>query len=355
LEEKKMPEQGYFHRVHAKTPTRFWINNPTLEQAKKAIEAGAVGCTTNPSYVSKLFHSEEDFAWVARIIDLLVPYEGNDSILASKVQSAMVSRISELFMPMYRASEGKSGFVTIQGDPFAEENAERILAEGFENRKIGENIIVKVPVTVPGISAIGQLVEKNIPTMATEVMSLAQTVSICEAYLDASKISGKAPLFYVTHITGILDDHFRKTAAERKLDISPEALKYAGLSIAKREYALLSERHYPGIMIGGGARKLEDFTELVGGNLAITINWEGTADTLLAMDGPVVSRIGADVELRLVDELKEKLPDYSRAYDVEGMKPDEYYDYGGVELFRNSFMKGWRQLVDLIAERRRMR
>ena len=38
-------ENTYFHRVHAQTPTRFWINNVTREQAHLAIEAGAVGCT----------------------------------------------------------------------------------------------------------------------------------------------------------------------------------------------------------------------------------------------------------------------------------------------------------------------
>ena len=55
-----MTAKGYFHRVQAETPTRFWVNNPTLEQAKQALAEGAVGCTTNPSYVSKLFSSPED-------------------------------------------------------------------------------------------------------------------------------------------------------------------------------------------------------------------------------------------------------------------------------------------------------
>jgi transaldolase len=130
-------------------------------------------------------------------------------------------------------------------------------------------------------------------------------------------------------------------------------LKLAGLAVAKREYALLKERGYPGIMLGGGARKLEDFTELVGGDLAITINWDGTAQVLIDQDKPVVSRIGAAVDPALVAELYAKLPDFARAYDVDGMKPGEYYDFGGVELFRNSFLKGWRLLLEFIAERRR--
>lgn len=348
-----MHDRGYFHRISAGTPTRFWINNPTLGQARRALDAGAVGCTTNPSYLSKLFGSEEDMRVLCRVIDLLLPYETEDPLVAAKAQGFMVARIADEFLPLYRESGGKAGFVTIQGDPFRETEAADIIAEGLENRSLSENIMVKIPVTEPGIEAIRFFVEQNIPSMATEVMGISQAIAICEAYQAASTATGHAPAFYVTHITGILDDHFRATVTASRLDISPEAMKYAGLAVAKRQYALLKERGYPGTMIGGGARKLEDFTELVGGDLAITINWEGAADTLIAADGPVVSRIDAQVDPRLVAELQATLPDFTRAWDPEGMTPPEFYDYGGVELFRNAFMKGWKQLLALVAERRR--
>ena len=348
-----MNAHGYFHRVQAETPTRFWINNPTIAQAEKALEAGARGCTTNPSYVSKLFDSPDDYRQVLRAVDLLVPYEPDDSIVAAKVQKAMVSRLSDLFLPLYEESKGSAGFVTIQGDPFTETSARSIIDEGVENRKIGPNITIKIPVTAPGIEAISYFVERDVPTMATEVMGLSQVIAICEAYREAAAAAGHDSVFFITHITGILDDHFKQVVAEGNIDISPEALKYAGLSIAKREYQLIKERGYPGTMIGGGARKLEDFTELVGGDLAVTINWEGTAKALLDKDEPVRPRIDVPIDARIVAECTEKLPDYSRAYEPEGMKPAEFYDYGGVALFRSSFMKGWKQLLALISERRK--
>ncbi len=344
---------GYFQRVRREMDTRFWVNNPTIEQATQAIEAGAVGCTTNPSYVSKLFNSPADFAYVERTIDILIPHISDDTELACLVQRIMVSRLSDIFMPMYDASGGKAGFVTIQGNPFTEEHAEDIISDGLENRKIGENITVKIPVTVPGIKAIAELVKRDIPTMATEVMGLSQAVSICEAYKEVSEECGHTPPFFVTHITGILDDHFKRVIKEKNLDIPDDVIKWAGLSVAKREYALLKQRDYPGIMIGGGARKLEDFTELVGGELDITINWKGTADILIDKDFLVESRIDAYPDEEIIEQLMTDLPDFSRAYNIDGMVPEEYYDYGGVELFRTSFMKGWQMLMNLINERRR--
>jgi len=343
----------YFHRVHNETQTRFWINNPTLEQAKLAIEAGAIGCTTNPSYVSKLFSSEEDRRVVNRAIDLLLPYEKNDSIVASKVQQMMVARLADLFLPLYEKSGGREGLVTIQGNPFAETDTALIVEEGLENRKIGENVCIKIPVTTWGIEAIRAMVEQNIPTMATEVMGLSQAVSICEEYQKASRESGNTPPFFVTHITGILDDHFKRVIKENNLKLDEKLVTYAGLSIAKKEYELLKSRNYPGIMIGGGARKLEDFTELVGGDLHITINWTGTAETLIEADMEAVSRIEENLSDDEMQLLKDQLPDYGRALDVDGMQVDEYYDYGGVELFRTSFQKGWNELLALIAQRRR--
>ena len=348
-----MIHSTYFHRVQAETSTRFWINNPTLDEARKALNAGAVGCTTNPSYVSKLLASPADAAYVDRAIAMLIPYIPDNSQVAAIVQRLMVARLSELFMPLYDATAGKQGFVTIQGDPYDEIDAAKIVEDGLKNRIAGPNIMVKIPVTIPGIKAIKDFVKLDIPVMATEVMGLSQAVAIAEAYEEIAKQSGNTPPFFVTHITGILDDHFKRVIESQGIEISKDAVAWAGLSIAKKQYALYKDRQYQGLMIGGGARKLEDFTELVGLDMHITINWKGSAQTLLDIDGPVVSRAASYPGQKVIDELLKKLPDYRRAYEVDGMKPDEFYDYGGVELFRTSFMMGWNMLLDRIVTQRR--
>lgn len=342
----------YFKRVHEQTPTRFWVNNPTIEQAKRAIEAGAIGCTTNPSFVSKLLGDREEAEIVRRTVDLLLPYEQDDSIVAAKVQQMMIGRLADLFLPLYEESDGKEGLVTIQGDPHRETDASAIIEEGLENVHVAKNVCIKIPVTTWGIEAIETMVKHNIPTMATEVMGLSQMISISEAYVQASKSSGFTPPFWVTHITGILDDHFKRVIKEQNLNIDEELLAYAGLSIAKTQYELFKKKNYPGIMIGGGARKLEDFTELVGADMHITINWGGTADELIALDKPVESRIDYNLTQEQIDQLRRELPDYDRALQVDGMSVEEYFDYGGVELFRTAFQKGWDELLAYIAERR---
>ena len=46
--------KGYFRRVLEQASTDLWVNNPMPEQAKRAIEVGAVSVSTNPTYPSKL-------------------------------------------------------------------------------------------------------------------------------------------------------------------------------------------------------------------------------------------------------------------------------------------------------------
>ena len=42
----------YLERINEQTPTRMWVNNPTPSEAKKGLEAGTFGATSNPTYLS---------------------------------------------------------------------------------------------------------------------------------------------------------------------------------------------------------------------------------------------------------------------------------------------------------------
>ncbi|MFW5846186.1 MAG: hypothetical protein ACOCXJ_08160, partial [Planctomycetota bacterium] len=44
----------YFARVHGTTPTRAWVNNPSVEDVKRAISLDITRGTTNPAFASKV-------------------------------------------------------------------------------------------------------------------------------------------------------------------------------------------------------------------------------------------------------------------------------------------------------------
>ena len=84
----------------------------------------------------------------------------------------------------------------------------------------------------------------------------------------------------------------------------------------------------------------------------VTINWKGTADRLIEQDPPVVPRMDSPAPRRVVDELLEKIPDFRRAYQEDGLRREEFAEFGPVVLFRNMFLKGWDFLLSTIGERR---
>ncbi|MCX7950060.1 MAG: hypothetical protein N2509_08105 [Treponemataceae bacterium] len=345
-----MPK-GYFHRVHQETPTRLWINNPSASDMENALAAGANNCTPNPSYCSKLLQSEP--AYIKAVIRDTVrahPSLSTDQ-LAIEVIKTVSKRILERFYPLYQSSKGLQGYVTIQDDPRKDYDAEHTVQAHLEFAKLGKNFMAKIPVIAGGCEAIEELVERNIPVCATEIFSIAQALDICQRYQRASQKSGNRPPFYVTHITGILDQYFAEVVKSEKISLDPSILSQAGTIIARKEYRLLKERKLPGTLLGGGARNLTHFTEFVGGDFHITINWS-TAEELIQKDPPVEKRIDTPTPQEVVEELSAKLPGFHRAYEEDGMKLEEFADFGPVMLFKTMFLNGYIRLLDEIAETR---
>lgn len=341
--------ENYFQRVHAQTPTRFWINNVTRRQAELSIAAGAVGCTQNPSYTWKMMDNAEEKDYVDGILKAILAEEKDDNLALVRLQRELIGGVANYFKPMFDASKGKFGYVSIQGDPFRED-AKSIIDFARFNRKAGENIMAKIPAVEEGLKAMETLIKERVPINATECMAVRQVLDVCEIYEKTTRnMVNPAPMYYSV-ITGIFDEHIKKVVERDSIDISPDYVYQSGMAVAKKIYALVKQGAYNCHYIGGGARGLHHFTEMVGADCVVTINWVGTADRLIEQDPPVVSRFYNPVPAAVVDELLEKIPDFKKAYMINGIAPAEYEDYGPVVLFRSSFEDAWKKALNRIAE-----
>jgi len=339
--------KGYFHRVHDLTPTKFWINNPTREEADWALEEGALGCTCNPSYCGKmLFDRPNEKEYASQLLDEIIKEVDTATAAEEELQRRLVSIIAKKFMPVYEKYPRENGYVSIQGDPINEHDSAVIIREARKNRAISENICCKIPTTESGLKAMETLVAEDIPINATEVFAIQQALDLCELYERVSKSSGKRPKFYISHITGIYDEYLKEVADRDGIDISPDILWQSGLSIARKLYQIYIDRGFHVTFIGGGARGTHHFTEMVGGDVCVTINWSGTVDKLLKEDPPVVERLFNPVPEYVVEELSEKFPDYLKGYLEGGISSSEYDDFGPLVKFRNSFVRDWNKVLE---------
>ncbi len=336
----------YFQRVHALTPTKFWINNPTRQEADRALAEGALGCTCNPSYCGKmLFDRPEEGDYASLLLDEVIKNADSATNAEEELQRRLVAVIAEKFIPLYSRHPREHGYVSIQGDPVNEDDPQVIIREARKNRSVGENICCKIPTTEAGLIAMETLVAEDIPINATEVFAIQQALDLCELYEKVSKASGKHPKFYISHITGIYDAYLSEYAEREHIDISPDILYQAGLSIARKLYQIYVDRGYPVTFIGGGARGTQHFTEMVGGDVVVTINWKGTADRLIEENPPVIERLLNPVPDYVTEELLEKLPDYRRGYEEGAIHAHEYEEFGPVVMFREMFLKDWERVL----------
>ena len=344
-----MVAQTYFKRVAEQTDTRLWINNPSDHEIDLAIEAGAINMTSNPSYAARLLGKEPEY--MENVIGRAVAAAEDDEAAARAAIQEISERAVDKFLPLWKRTGGACGYVTVQDDPRADEDTNAIISAGLKYRALRPNFMAKIPVTSAGITAIEALVAEDVPICATECFSISQAVHVCELYERASDKTGKRPPFFVTHITGIFDEFLQKHVQQEGVEISPDVLLEAGCAVARKEYRILKQRGFRATMLGGGAREPRYFTEMVGGNVHITINWD-MAEKLIQQSPPVVPRMDAETPQAVISELCSKLADFRRAYGEDGLAVEEFADFGGVRYFRDMFLAGYASLFEAIAARR---
>ena len=343
---------NYFKRVSAYTPTQLWINNVTRRQAELAIGEGAVSCTQNPVYLSKVLNSMDDGTYLNEMITRLIGSSPDDNAVVAQLQRQAIAGICEKFLPLYEQSGGRLGLVSIQADPFAE-NTETILDNADKSLALAKNFIIKIPVTKDGLEAIGQLIAEGIPVLATEVMSMDQVLAVCSLHRNiAQGMKNPAP-FWMAHINGIFDEQLQADVEAGGIDIAPDVLRQASLLLGRKIHSYIREKGFDVHYMAGGARNLRHFTDWVGVDGGVTINWDGTADKLIEQDGPVIDVFNARSSYAMIDELLAKVPSFKAAWTPGSLEAADYEHFGPVVRFRTSFEKGWVTAKKIVIEKRR--
>ena len=102
-------QEPYFIRVAKQTPTEFWINNPTRDQADLAIANGATGCTNNPSYSQKMVDHPTEGRHAMQLLDEAIRESPSDDEAIAIFQRKLVKPISDKFMPIFTESKRTAG------------------------------------------------------------------------------------------------------------------------------------------------------------------------------------------------------------------------------------------------------
>src|SRR5699024_9208946 len=178
--------------------------------------------------------------------------------LGADAQSAVVEMTTDdvraacdILAPIYKASDGYDGRVSIEVDPRLAKDTDRSVAQAIElaNTVDRENVMIKIPGTVEGLPAISKVLAEGISVNVTLIFSLTRYREVVNAWLtglegaranghDLSKIHSVAS-FFVSRVDSEIDNQL--AAAELSDQQVSQLRGRAGIANARLAYRIFEQ------------------------------------------------------------------------------------------------------------------
>ncbi len=346
------------HEMSETTPTDYWNDSSSISELEYGIEHGAVGATTNPVIVVNVL--QKDYAaWEGRIRDLIteMPTATEDDI-AWKLIDEMAVKAAKLLEPTFKATNGKKGRLSMQTNAKFYRDADAMVKQALHFAEVIPNLNVKMPVTEAGVKAIEEATYYGVSVNATVSFTAPQAIAVAEAVergltrreADGHDISTMAPV--CTIMVGRTDDWLKVIANKENIITNADYLEWAGVAVFKNAYRIYEERGYRTRLLAAAYRNHYHWSEFIGGDVVCTIPYKW-AKRFNESDVTVKDRrdrIHTPVDPAIVKELSKKFVDFRRAYEPDGMKPEEFDSYGATARTLRQFIGGYDELCRIIRD-----
>lgn len=340
------------HQMTMEFPTDYWNDSCSEEELNYAVHHGAVGATSNPTIVHTVLKKELHL-WEDRIQALIHENPTWSEVeITWKLFEEMAVYGASFLMPAFEKYKGKKGRLSIQTNPALYRNAAAITEQAVHFNSLAPNMIVKIPVTKAGITAIEDATYRGVSINATVSFSVPQAIAVAGAVerglsrrlAEGQSIDDMSPV--CTIMVGRTDDWMKVLTKRDGIEIDPSYLDWTGIACMKKAYEIYHQRRYRARLLAAAYRHLGHWSEFIGGELVVSLpyEWQLKAN---ASDIEVKERMSTPVDPKIVEELYEAIPDFRRAYDEDGMTVDEFDDYGATVRTLRGFITS---AHDLIAE-----
>ena len=230
----------------------IWLDDLSRERlssgslARLIAEKNVVGVTTNPSIFQAAITSGTDYE--EAIATLAASGAGVEDTIF-EITTTDVADACDLFAPLYTATHGVDGRVSIEVDPRLAWDTEATITEAKElYKKVGrENVLIKIPATRQGLPAITATLAAGISVNVTLIFSLERYAAVIHAFQAGLKLA-KDNGHDLTRIHSVASFFISRvdTEIDHRLDTlgtdEAKALKgQAGLANARLAYQLYEE------------------------------------------------------------------------------------------------------------------
>ncbi|QJS08943.1 transaldolase [Streptomyces argyrophyllae] len=182
-----IPTPGALKRL-ADEGVSIWLDDLSRKRitsgslAELVASGSAVGVTTNPSIFQAAIGSGEGYE--EQLTDLAVRGVTVDEAVRM-MTTADVRDAADILRPVYDASAGRDGLVSIEVDPRLAHETEATVAEAKQLAWLVDrpNVMIKIPATKAGLPAITEVIGLGISVNVTLIFSLERYREVMAAYL----------------------------------------------------------------------------------------------------------------------------------------------------------------------------
>ncbi len=327
----------------------WWNDSGVPDELGAAVRLGAVGGTSNPVIVSQAARAHPELCLPILAGLIRAHPRATEDELAWHLIHVLGVQSARQLQPVHQASGGRKGYLSMQVNPKYYPNPDLMLAQGLELAGLAPNIAIKVPATEAGLAAMTELVARGVSVNATVSFTVAQALAVSDAFARglARRKGGAAQPLYITLMIGRVDDHLKRVAEAQKIATSPGLLDWAGIAVFKRAHQLFQAGGRPGTLLAAAYRHEGHWSQIIGREVLQTIPYTWWTKFDAAAADPQVT-LAQPVEARLVAELREKFPDFIRAYEPDGQQPADFLRYGATIHTLHQFLGGYADLVAFV-------
>ncbi len=135
-------------------------------------------------------------------------------------------------------------------------------------------------------------------------------------------------------------------AADNRAPVSESDIRQSGLAATKRAYRIYQERGYEAVLLVAALRGDYHLTELAGADLVMSIA-PGPQEWFVTGDRPCEERIDREIDPAVVERLR-SMPEFIKAYEPDGMAPNDFITYGPTQRTVCQFVEaGWKLIEGL--------
>jgi transaldolase len=341
-----MEQTEYLSWAITNTKTVWWHDSAEPVELKLGIQRGAIGATTNP-FLSNLALKVNREVW-AQEIESVLSEKLEPEIKAERLMGIAIAHAAKQLEPEYEKSGKKMGYVCGQVNPARAGDRDIMLDMARRYSKWAPNIAVKLPATAAGLDVLEDCTAEGITCTLTISYTVPQVIAIAERHrkgIQRAKQNGVEPgKCFAVIMIGRLDDYLRDVAHDSNSEASEADIRQSGLAVSKRAYSILKERGYEAMLIVAALRGTYHMTELAGADIIMSIA-PPYQEMLLSEELPHEERIDAEIAGDVIERLS-SIQEFVRAYEPDGMKPEEFITYGVTQKTLAQFYEGGWKLLE---------